>query len=258
MGLASIADDDIETRAAALRGGPLRVAVLASDDRAQADVAVRAVDRWVARRPGEVRACPTPPDVKPHPGTYAVDLPSGARSEVVLALPLSASDAAARTDATWIAAALDGPDGLLARALGGPPGDEGHALASTWTAAVLGAPRSLALVLRLVADDASLDAAVAQTRALLDRIRQGALHDDDVTRATRVVARAQLAAALDPRQRAIALWRDEAPATPPTLDALRAFAATTLRDDALTIVAARPPHLPARSASGHDARTRGH
>jgi hypothetical protein len=258
MGLSSIADDDIETRAAALRAGPLRVAVLASDDQAQADAAVRAVDRWVARRPGEVRACTTPPDVKPRPGTYAVDLPAGARSEVVLALPLSAGDPATRTDATWLAAALDGPDGLLARALGGPQGDESHALASAWTVAVRGASRAPSLVLRLVADDASLDAAVAQTRALLDRLRQGALREEDVARATRVLARAQLSAALDPRLRTIALWRGEAPATPPTVDALRAFAATTLRDDALVIVAARPPHLPARPPAGHDARTRGH
>lgn len=256
-GLSSIADDDIEARAAALRGGPLRVAVLASDDQAQADAAVRSVDRWVARRPGEVRACPMPPDVKARPGTYAVDLPAGARSEVVLAAPLASTDPAARTAATWLAAALDGPDGLLARALGGPSGDGAHALASTWSVAVLGAPRTPALVLRLVSDDASLDAAVAQTRALLDRLRQGALRDEDVTRATRVVARAQLSAALDPRLRTIALWRKEATPQAPTLDALRTFAAATLRDDALVIVAARPPHLPVRPAAGHDGRTKG-
>ena len=189
-------DDDVGSRAAALRAGPLRVAVLASVDQPQADAAVRAVDRWIARRPGEVRACPAAPAVKPRPGTYALDLPAGARPEVLVAMPLSATDATARTAAEWLAAALDGPDGLLAHALG-PQGDGGQALASAWSAAVIGAPRAPALALRVVSDDASLDAAVAQTRALLDRVRQGGLRDQDLARATRAVARAQLAASLE-------------------------------------------------------------
>jgi hypothetical protein len=250
-----MADDDVETRVATLRAGPLRVAVLASEDQAQADAAVRAVDRWVARRPGEVRTCPAPPAVRPRPGTYAVDLPAGARSEVLLAVPLPSSDAVARTSATWLAAVLDGPDGLLARALG--PGDGGHALASSSSVAVIGAARTPALALRVVADDASLDAAVAQTRGLLDRVRQGALREDDLARAARVIARAQLSASLDPRMRTLALWRDEAPQQAPSLEALRAFAASALRDDALVIVAARPPRPDVRPPTGRDLRARG-
>jgi hypothetical protein len=186
-----------------------------------------------------------------------VELPAGARSEVLLAVPLSSTETAARVDATWLAATLDGPDGLLARALGAPPGDDGHALASHWSAAVLGGARAPALALHLTADDATLDAAVAQTRALLDRVRQGALRDDDVARATRAIASTRLAAALDPRQRAIALWQDETPTPAPTLEALRAFAAAALRDDALVIVVARPPRLVGRPASNHDPRNKG-
>jgi hypothetical protein len=240
MGLASLADDDVETRAGALRAGPLRVAVIASEDQAQADAAVRAVDRWIARRPGEVRACPAAPTVRSRPGTYAVDLPPGARSAVLLTLPLSTPDPAARASAIWLAAVLDGADGLLAHALGAPA-DGGRAMASAWSAAVIGAPRSAALAIRLVADDASLDAAVAQTRGLLDRLRQGALRDEDLARATRATSRAQLSASLDPRTRTLSLWRDEAPMQAPSLEALRTFAASVLRDDALVIVAARPP-----------------
>jgi hypothetical protein len=240
MGLASLADDDVATRAGTLRSGTLRVAVLASEDQAQADAAVRAVDRWIARRPGEVRGCPSAPAVKSHPGTYAVDLPPGARSAVLLTLPLQTTDPAARASATWLAAVLDGADGLLAHALGTPV-DGGRALASAWSAAVIGPPRSPALAIRLVADDASLDAAVAQTRGLLDRVRQGALRDEDLARATRTTGRAQLSASLDPRMRTLALWRDEAPLQAPSLEALRTFAASVLHDDALVIVAARPP-----------------
>jgi hypothetical protein len=256
-GLSSIMNEDVETRVAALRAGPLRVAVLASEDQAQADAAVRAVDRWIARRPGEVRTCPAPPAARARPGTYAVDLPAGARSEALLALPLPPADAAARNDAVWLAAVLDGPDGLLSRALGAS-GDGGHALASTWSVAVVGAPRAPALALRVASDDPTLDAAVAQTRALLDRLRSGALRDDDLTRATRAVARNELSASLDPRARTIALWRGEPASQAPSLESLRAFAAGALRDDALVIVAARPPRPETRTLGGHDTRPRGH
>jgi hypothetical protein len=49
----------------------------------------------------------------------------------------------------------------------------------------------------------------------------------------------------------VALWRGTHPQLEPTLDALHAFAATTLHDDALVIVAARPPRA---EAAGHAAR----
>ena len=267
LGMSSISDDDIAQRAAALRAGPLRVAVLASSDASQADAAVRAVDRWIARRPGEVRACPLPASTRPQPGTYAVALQAGARSEALLALPLPAHDDAARASAISLAAALDGADGLLARALGAAPGEGERPLASAWSASVVGAPQAPALAVRLVSDDDALDAAVAQTRALLDRLRQGALREDDRARATRAIARARLAASLDPRLRTIALWRSEPPsaaedgrldAPTPTLDTLKAFAAGALRDDALVIVAARPPHSEPRATKAHDGRARAH
>ena len=267
FGLASASEDAIVLRSSALRAGPLRVAVLANADAAQAEAAVRAVDRWVARRPGETRTCPplTAP-VTPRPGTYAVDIPAGALSEALLALPLPPSDDGARAAAVWTAAALDGPDGLLAHALGGGPGDAPESsLARGWSAALLGAPRSPALVVRLTAPDGSLDAAVAQTRALLDRLRQGALKEADRSRAALSLGRAAFAASLDPRSRIVELWRSEpgalpgvrtpsagpgesAPSPAPSLEALRAFAASSLLDEGLIIVAARPPRL---DPSGH-------
>jgi len=246
FGLASASDEAIAMRAAALRAGPLRVAVVANADAQQAAAAVQAVDRWIARRPGEARVCPPLPGAGPaRVGTYAVDLPAGADARALLAVPVPANDPAARAAARWTAAALDGPGGLLARALGGPArGDDADsALATSWNAAVVGDPRAPAIVVRLTAPDAQLDAAVAQSRALLDRLRRGALRDEDRARAAAALARAATEAALDPRARAIELWRgDPAPAgaPAPSLDALRSFASSTLRDDALVIVAARP------------------
>jgi hypothetical protein len=251
LGLESSSDASIATRAAAIRTGPLRVAVLANGDEAQAGAAVRAVDRWVPRRGGETRearACPLAPTLpEPAPGTYGIEVPAGTPSEAFLAVRLGTRDDATRTAASWLAAALDGADGLLARAIGSaaepdagalrPP----EALARSWTATVLGARRDPALVVHLVAADASLDAAVAQVRALFDRLRQGAAREEDRARAAAAIARTAAAASLDPRARAIGLWRgDPLPSAAPSLDGLRAFASATLHDDALVIVALRP------------------
>lgn len=248
FGLASASDEAIGMRSSSLRAGPLRVAVLANTDSGQADAAARAVDRWIARRPGETRACPPfAATATPRPGTYAVAVPSGALSEALLAVPISPADDSARMAATWLAAALDGPGGLLAEALGGGSSPEA-ALARGWSAAVVGTPRSPALTVRLTATEASLDAAVAQTRALLDRLQQGALREADRSRAAASLARDAVTLSLDPRARTIALWRGEIATPAPSLDALHAFAAAALHDDALVIVAARPSRL---DAGGH-------
>ena len=86
-GLAGISDESVAVRASSVRRGPLRVAVLANADAAQAEAAVRAVDRWVARHPGESRACPALAAAStPRAGTYAVDpVPAGAAASEVLA-----------------------------------------------------------------------------------------------------------------------------------------------------------------------------
>ncbi|HEX3771850.1 MAG TPA: hypothetical protein VHV30_13330 [Polyangiaceae bacterium] len=244
FGLSSLSDDAIAARAASIRSGPMRLAVIANVDAAQADAAARAVDRWIARRPGEARTCPAAGSAQPpREGTYAVDVAPGAPSEVLLGAPLPPGDAGARASAAWIAAALDGGDGLLARALGGNAG--APPLAQTWSATVLGAPQAPVLVVRVTGADASMDGAVAQVRGLLDRVRQGALRDEDRARAAANLGRDRLAASLDPRARVVDLWRgDPVPMSSPSIDDLRAFAAATLRDDRLVIVAGRPPRTP--------------
>jgi hypothetical protein len=247
-------------KATAMREGPLRVAVLANVDAAQAAAAGRAVDRWVARRPGEARACAAaPPSSAPRAGTYAVELPAGSASEVLLALPVTPGDDEASTAAAWIAATLDGPGGLLARALAGSIGDPPAApLARGWSSAVLGLPRAPVLVIRIEAPDTSLDTAVAQARALLDRMRQGGIDEADRSRAAATFARARATGDLDPRTRAIELWRGNAKANGSSLEKMRAFAAATLRDEALIIVAARPPRIDSRGHPfpGRERRTK--
>jgi hypothetical protein len=105
---------------------------------------------------------------------------------------------------------------------------------------LVGAPYSPALVVRVVAPNSSLDGAVAQARALLDRWRQGGLRDEDRSRAAAALARGALESSLDPRGRVIDLWRGQTTPPAPSLETLRAFASASLRDEAMVIIVARP------------------
>jgi hypothetical protein len=96
---------------------------------------------------------------------------------------------------------------------------------------------------RITAADASLDAAVSQVRVLLDRLRQGSLSEEDRRRAAVVIARERLSASLDPRARTIELWRGEGKVQEPSLEGMREVAASSLRDEAMVIVAARPARI---------------
>ena len=233
-------------RAQSLRAGPLRVAVLANADASQADAAVRAADRWVARRSSTVRACRAPSGTQPpKPGTYAAPPRPGALPEAYLAFPFPAGDDGAYGAATLLAAALsEGDDALLDRALGGPT-----PLAREVSTRVLGWPRAPALVVRIAAAQASLDAAVMQARALFDRVRQSGLSTTDYERATTARAHATLASSLDPRARVVATWRGEPIGRPATArvtaEDVRAFAQRHLAEEGMVVVAARPARPPA-------------
>ncbi len=250
VSLGRASDAEVVARATALRTGPLRVAILAGDDEAQVTAAAQAVDRWMIRRPGGDRACPrVPMPPAPHPGTYTLPLPRGsAATEAWLALPLPDHDRPAFAAATWLADALDGEGGLLDRAL------DGDGLVRSASARVVGtlARGRAALVVRLDAPPGSLDAAVAQTRVLLDRLRQGALGDADLARATERHGAALDAVRTTPRGRLVELFRERDAGTnlpAPSLLSWRAFAASAIKDDALIIAVARPaPKLETSSA----------
>jgi hypothetical protein len=235
--VARLSDGAAMLRAQALRAGPLRFAMLANGGRSQVETAVRAADRWVPRKSGESRVCRGPFAASPpKPGTYAAPFRPGSSPEAYVAFPLPPADDAALRSAQVLSFALDGEGGSLDRALTGT--------AATTSARVLGAPRAPALVLRITAPHASLDAAVEQTRAMIDRVRSGAIATADLERSTERLGRAQLAMALDPRARLVATWRGEPvdPAVaPPSIEELKAVAQRVLVEDTMIIVAARPP-----------------
>jgi hypothetical protein len=221
------------------------MAVLANADVTQADAAVRAADRWVARHTGDARTCRAPTGtLPPKPGTYAAPSRGGAVPEAYLAFPFTPGDETARATAMLLVAALDEEGGLLDRALGG-----NNPLARESSARVLGWPHAPALVLRVVAAQASLDAAVMQTRGLVDRLHKGGLSAAEMDRATSARARSALAASLDPRARVVATWRgdalDAAVKTRVSAEEVRAFAQKHLGEDAMVVVASRPARPPA-------------
>jgi hypothetical protein len=226
FGLSRLSDAAITTRAEALRLGPIRVAAIANVDAAQAAGMLASADRWIART--GARVCPaeaTASTVKP--GTYAVVTDDGS-SEAYLAASVPEG-----AEGEVIAAALDGVGGLLEKSLG-------DGLARAYGARVLGPSGARAIVIHVEAPSSALDNAVAQTRALLDRLRQGALSDDDVARAKKREETSRAAFSNDPRERLIALFRGEATPRDVSLDQVRVMAKAALRDELLVIVAARP------------------
>lgn len=231
--------EGVRARGQALAWGPLRLAVLANTDAAQAVAAADAADRWLSPAPG-ARVC--------HAG--APSPPRGGRAELRLAsdaplaqgllgapLPASATPGAAsgyafRDLAELTAAALDGPGGLLAGALAGA--------AATAQARVMGGGRVPALVVDVRATDGNLGGAVSDVRGLLLRLPTTAT-EGDLLRAAAVVERREQDARADPRRRLADLWsgrRGPPPARPP-LATWRAFLSATLREAALVVVEAR-------------------
>jgi len=232
-------DEGVKARLDAIRSGPLRVAFLGPEDASQGDVVVETLGQWLPNRASRRHACPGTPPISARPGTYAIEAAGAPSTTAWLAFALPAADAASLDSATLVAAALGGHGGLLERALGA-------GLARSWGARVLGPPRVPALVVSVVSAQGSLDAAVGEVRVLFDRLRQEGLRDADRSLAIAAAAAERQESSLDPKARLIALWRGDAAPTAPGADAIHAFTAKTLHDDALIIVAARPPRATLR------------
>jgi hypothetical protein len=222
----------------ALAFGPLRVAVLANADAAQAAAAADAVDRWLSPAPGP-RLCRSGPPSPGRAGHLDVKLPDGAPLAQGLVGALFPSPAAPgagpyayRDLADLTAAALEGPGGLLAAALAGQ--------AATATARVMGGARAPALVVDVRAPEGSLGPALSDVKALLLRLPSTAT-EGDLVRAASVVERREQDARADPRRRLADLWsgRRPGPTARPSLTAWRAFLAAALREPALVVVEAR-------------------
>lgn len=226
--VAKVGLESVDLRLGTLRSGSLRLSVLANGDEAQSEIVARAAERWVPRRPGEARTCPTfDPGSPPKGGLHPITVKTG--TGIALALPVEESS---REAATTLAAVLDGPGGRLAGELGG-------GLATRWEARVVRGAARHALIVVVLAPDPNVDAVVTRVRALLNRLRSGGLEAVDLARADRERASVRVARRLDPRARVVDLFAAEAPATPVDLAQLRGAAAKLLDEDKTQLVVAR-------------------
>jgi hypothetical protein len=226
------------THWASLAQGPLRLAVLVEDDVSQGEVAARTIDRWMVRRGEAPKSCPPAPDAPaPKFGTIPVELAGGPdASQALVALPAPPPGTPERPLAELAVAALSGADGWLARALAtAMPG-------ASIEPRLVGGARAAALVIDIRAPEGGLESAVAQTRGVLARMRQGALTAADLDRALAVRRKAELEASLDPRRRLVELWKASSVAPPaaPSLETWKAWAASALAEDRVVVVLGRP------------------
>ncbi|KYF65256.1 hypothetical protein BE15_05970, partial [Sorangium cellulosum] len=269
--VASGALETVQLRWQALATGPLRLAVLANADAAQAAAAAEAAERWLSPRLAP-RTCGSPDGaVVPRPGHHDARLPAGtALSQAVVGARLPAArEATARELAELTVAALNGADGLLAAALAAPatapappatspaspaapataanpaPADAATSrrqLAARASAGLLGGTRAAALAVEIRAPSAELGEASTRVKELLAGLAQR-VTDADLGRAEALVARRERDALAEPRRRLINLFSGRASRTPPakaTLAAWRAFLAGALGADAIVTVEARP------------------
>lgn len=234
------ADAAVVARAEALRAGPIRTAVLASRDMSEIDAAVRATDRWVERHGEGERTCrASPRTAPPRAGTYAARPRPGSAPEALLAYPFAGADPAAARAARVLVEALDGPNGLLSTSVVPMAG-----VARSAGATILGSPRAPALVLRVTADEATLDGAVMQARALVDRIHREGLPGTTLERSLQRSQASATTRLLDPRARLVSAWRGDAladgkAAPAATAEELRAFTQRWLGEESLIVVASR-------------------
>ncbi len=201
----------VERARASLAEGPLQLAILANHDRAQGEAAAAALADWLAPFRADGAVCPAATPIPPSPGLWNLEtvdesVREGAYVSVWATGPVEmgrATEFLFNRDGGYLDQALEKP-GLVATAearwFGG--GDAG------------------ALLIELGADAAQLDAAIMQTRALLERLAAGAATAGDADIARAEQSRTDAAVTLSPRGRVVELWFERKP-TPVTLEGLR-------------------------------------
>jgi hypothetical protein len=205
------------SRRAFLRG-PLRVAVLTNGGSAQAELVRAAIDRWLGIERLGTEACPARVPAPPRVGELTLTTSSGPEAEgAYVAVALPGLSGAARRQAEATLFLLNRRGGLLDQAL--------SSLAARAEARLVGGPTLGGLVVRVSADPGAETAAVAQVRALLDRLSRGAASPGDVALAERELSRAELETSLDPRRRIVDLFRGATPQPPLDPGSLRGFQA---------------------------------
>lgn len=233
--IANLSTRGTEMRRRALVRGPLRLAVLGNANLTQATVAEQTLSRWLRPLREQQSPCPRPALLAEKPGEYWVDAPpEAAGSRALVAVSLPPNPAGVPLEAAFTVHLLNRQGGWLERSVRIP------GLAPYAAASVLGGPSASALAVELALPGHSAKEAVAQVRALFDRLSQGAATADDLALATAALLGQRAQAMLDPRYRAVHLWLGRADAPPPDLAALRRFHEKALAAERHIVVMTRP------------------
>jgi len=217
--LAQANRDSVAARARELLHGPLRVAVLANEDNAQAGTATRALDRWFSPWRDDLRRCQSGTERSARSGELSLAVPDTGNAEsAYLGLPFP-SRLKFEREAEAFVALLNAPRGPLALAL-----STGQINASA-RASIIGGGRAAALVIEIHASDDDARKATLEVRRALDHFVGGQLSNDDLATAQRLAAQRGLGASLDPRRRIVDLWRGGGSESSLSRASLRAFQA---------------------------------
>ena len=211
--------DSVAARSRDLLRGPLRVAVLANRDEAQAAIAAHALERWFAPWRDDPRRCQATPERAARSGEISITVPDTANTESAYVGVPFASRLKYDREAEAFAALLNAPHGPLARAL-----DDAHLNASAH-ASIIGGGRAAALVIEVRSSDDDARRAALEVRRALDRTLANQLSSDELTAAQRLAEQRALTASLDPRRRIVDLWRGAGAGPPLSRSSLRGFQA---------------------------------
>lgn len=207
-------------------GRPLRLAVLANADAAQAEAVRRELERWIRPVRHHTSRCPNP--APPAPARGEIELETTGEAEgSYLAAPLPPWSGPVPREALAALILLNRRGGWLEQAL--------RDLPATASARVLGGPRAGALIVQVAATRGDAGTALAQVRALFERLAQGALTAEDAALAERELARAEAEERLDPRRRAVDLYRESGAAQPVDVARLSRYLAALKSSEQLLV-----------------------
>lgn len=203
---------NLEQRRQMLLGEPLRAVVIATRDEPQGNAALNELAHWLAPMRGAALECTRAAPAEAQLGQIEVQS-AATETEAFVAVRTPADATAARATQYL----LNRKGGWLDQALA-VPGMVTHAEAH-W----LGGPANHALIVEVRALDEKTPQAVAQVRALLERLAQGASSAHDVSLAQKRLDAEATLTRLNPRGRLVALWGMPETDATLTLQRLRAF-----------------------------------
>jgi hypothetical protein len=219
-----------------IQRSPVRVAVLGNADLAQATLAAQEVDGWLLDEAAGGACGAAEPLAAPRAGSHATPASPDGLDELLVGM-VTGTTAEDRRLGELTAAALGGPDGILAEAVGA------DRLASSWSAHFTGGKRAAALLVELSSPPGKAEAAQRRLREVLARLRTTGPSAHESERALAALERSAAPSRLDPKVRLGELWASDGTpraAGAPSVERWRAWLRATLDESSLIVVATPP------------------